>query len=180
MIEIVRQDLLDILARAIVLVKEQNTASLKELSNHTIHDASIFQDEDSITIAVLIYALSKILERGKVDANSFVHKLDEASIALAKQNYKLYRRIISSIFRVISTIDKELHLYVEEVINQAKIRKSSRVYYHGISLARAASMLGVSQWELMNYIGKTSITEYSPGNVKSRLSFARKIFKEIN
>ena len=85
---------------------------------------------------------------------------------------------MTEIFQLVSGIDKKLRLYVEEVINQAKIKKSSKIYYHGISLARAASMLGVSQWELMNYIGKTSITEFSPGNVKKRLEFTRKIFKE--
>ena len=169
---------MNILTRAKQLLKDRNLSALKELSNHTIHDASIFQDEDSITIAVLIYALSKIVERGNLNVKPFIQEIEEARLALAKQNYRLYKRTMTEIFQLVSGIDKKLRLYVEEVINQAKIKKSSKIYYHGISLARAASMLGISQWELMNYIGKTSITEFSPGNVKKRLEFTRKIFKE--
>jgi len=36
---------------------------LKELSNQTIHTASTEQDTDSITLAILIYSLSKVVER---------------------------------------------------------------------------------------------------------------------
>ena len=36
---------------------------LRELSNQTIHQASAHQDEGCITLAVLIYTLSKLIER---------------------------------------------------------------------------------------------------------------------
>ena len=62
----VRNDALQIIKRVLEILEtkeEKDTMELKELSNNTIHNASIFQDECSISIAVLIYALSKIIER---------------------------------------------------------------------------------------------------------------------
>ena len=46
-------------------VRKEDTIKLKKLSNQTIHSASIHQDADSIMIALIIYSLSKILERPK-------------------------------------------------------------------------------------------------------------------
>ncbi len=177
MIEIVRQDIIKILDEAIIALREKNISKLKEISNHTIHNASVFQDEDSVTIAVLIYALSKILERKSNDLSWFIKELNYVKLNLVRENLQLYRKAIKNLFKTISNIDRRLRLYVQEVINKAKIKKGAKIYYHGISLARAASMLGISQWELMSYIGKTSMTEFSSGNVKRRLSFTRKLFK---
>ena len=49
--DIIREDIIKILERVIdiLAVKEtKDIIELKELSNHTIHNASIFQDKDSI------------------------------------------------------------------------------------------------------------------------------------
>ena len=60
----VRNDALHIISKVIEILetkKQKHTMELKELSNNTIHNASVFQDECSVSIAVLIYALSKII-----------------------------------------------------------------------------------------------------------------------
>ena len=66
----IRNDILAVLRRLaeILEVKEEkDTLEIKELSNRVIHDASIFQDDDSVSVAVLVYALSKIIERAGND-----------------------------------------------------------------------------------------------------------------
>src|SRR3989339_1066347 len=75
---IVRNDALQILNKVIEILEtkeEKGTMELKELSNNTIHNASIFQDECSVSIAVLIYSLSKIIERNPEFNYSRVFKL---------------------------------------------------------------------------------------------------------
>ncbi|MFQ5532070.1 MAG: hypothetical protein ACE5ES_05640, partial [Candidatus Nanoarchaeia archaeon] len=44
-------------------VKTKNISVLKSLSSEAIHEASIEQDPDAVTAAVVIYSLSKIFER---------------------------------------------------------------------------------------------------------------------
>ena len=89
-----------------------------------------------------------------------------------------YRDIMKDIMNLISEVDSKIKMYIEEVISQAKIKKGSKIYEHGISAARAAEILGISQWELMGYIGNTVSSEnISTGRAKKRLLFARELFK---
>ncbi len=79
-------------------------------------------------------------------------------------------------FDFINKIDTKLKLYIEEVISKAKVKKGSKLHEHGLSIARTAEVLGISQWELMNYVGKTTISTVDGVDVKTRLNFARKLF----
>ena len=181
--ELVKKDILAVLAGVVDILdveEDRDFGDLKELSNHTIHNASIFQDEDSISIAILIYSLSKLIERreGKLNYSSVLNLLKNAQENLEEDNVELYRKTIRKLFDFISNIDTKLKLYIEEVIKQAQIKKGSKLYEHGISMARAAQILGVSQWELMSYVGKTTLTDLGGGvNINQRLSYARSIFK---
>jgi hypothetical protein len=175
--EIIKNDNIKIIEESISALKQKDVLKLKEISDHTIHNASIFQDEDSITIAVLVYALSKILERGIENHYWFEKKLEFAKIQLIKENINFYRKAIKDIFSQIAVVDSKLKIYVQEVIEKAKIKKGAKLYYHGISLARTASVLGLTQWELMNYIGKLEEPKTTTANIRERLSFARKLFK---
>ena len=181
--EVVKRDILKVLsdvARILEVEEEKDVADLRELSNHTIHNASIFQDEDSVSAAILIYSLSKVIERreGKMNYRDLLKLINGASGSLKQNRVDEYRRGIKKLFHFISTIDTKLNLYIEQVINQAEIKKGSKLYAHGISLGRAAEILGISQWELMFYIGKTNIPDVKGGvRLKDRLSYARSLFK---
>ena len=177
--EVVRQDILSVIEQADSYIKDHNTAGLKELSNHTIHNSSIFQDQDSVIMAIVIYSLSKIME--KRDGEFSSHVL--ASLSYAKSNLILgkeddYRDFIKKLMDYISKIDSKSKDYIEEVISQAKIKKGGRIYEHGISMERAAEILGISQWQLMAYVGNSEETEnFISGRTKARLSFARSLFR---
>ncbi|MEA2038066.1 MAG: hypothetical protein U9O94_11265 [Nanoarchaeota archaeon] len=181
--KVVKTDILFVLSDVIDILKvkeERDTVDLKELSNHTIHNASIFQDEDSVSIAILIYSLSKVIERreGKLNYNSLLSLLKSAKDNLEAGKFDIYRNNIEKIFNFISTVDSKLELYVEEVVGQAQIKKSSKLYDHGISLARASELMGASQWDLMSYIGKTTLTNLGGGvSIKDRLNYTRSLFR---
>lgn len=177
--ETVRKDILNVLKESRKILKTGNTALLKELSNHTIHNASIFQDEDSLSIAVVIYSISKIIERGGIDAERTASLLLNAQFFLERNDEVGYRKATKDIFRFISQNDTKLQLYIEEVVRQAEIKKGTKLFAHGISIAQAASLLDISQWELMDYVGKTRITDEPSGrvNARERLEFARRLFR---
>ncbi len=173
----VKEDILSVLTLGRAVLERQDSAGLKELSNNTIHNASIFQDSDSVSIAVIFYSLSKIMERGRLDVKPFVKLIVDASAELNKNNFEGYEAVIKKTFEAISKTDQKLGLYISKVIEQAQIKKGSKLYDHGISLAQSASVLGISQWELMSYVGKTSIAD-SVGrvDVRKRLDYARRMF----
>lgn len=182
MIEEVKKDILSILAEALEAFAREDYVGFKEISNHTIHDASIYQDEDSLSIAVIIFSLYKIAGRSqgreKEACGKIIGALSDAYELLKKGAEEDYRKALKRAFESISRTDKKFGLYVEEVINQAQIKKGSKLYEHGISASRAASLLGISQWELMGYVGKTIMpgAETETFDVRDRVNFAKKLF----
>jgi len=180
--EIVKEDVISILKEVInILSKNENNSYLiKELSNHTIHDSTIFQDDDAVTIAVIIYALSKLLER-KIDGDLkevVLSNLIKAKESLEKNDIQNYRERIDSIFKEIKKKDEKIRMYMEDVLRQAAVRKATKIHEHGVSLTRVARILGISQWELMRYVGNTKIPEEydSIYNLGERIKFAKSIF----
>ena len=183
MYDIIKKDILSVLNQLIEILKlkeETDIAQIKELSNHVIHNASIFQDEGSISVAILIYSLSKIIERDlkNLDYNKILSMLNSCVSNLKNNEDDEFRKSIKNIFNFIKTLDKKLKLYIYEVINQAQIKKGCKLCEHGISVARASEVLGISQWELMHYLGKTTLIDKfsEPINVSNRLKTARSLF----
>ncbi|MBI2654147.1 hypothetical protein HYX02_05030 [Candidatus Woesearchaeota archaeon] len=181
--DIIKRDILAVLNELVEILKvkeETDVVEVKKLSNHVIHNASVFQDEDSISVAILIYALSKIIDRKQkdLDYGKVLDMLNSCISSLNNNEDEQFRKSIKNIFNFIRTMDEKLKLYIHEVINQAQIKKGSKLCEHGISVARAAEVLGISQWELMHYLGKTTIIDQfsEPVNVTSRLKFTRGLF----
>lgn len=181
--EQIKKDILNVLDGLLDILKlkeDTDIAQVKELSNHVIHNASVFQDEDSISIAVFIYSLSKIMERNDRDLNysRLSSMINSCTINLRSNNDEAFRKSVRDLFNFIRAIDHKLRLYIYEVINQAQIKKGCKLCEHGISVARASQVLGISRWELMHYMGKTTIVDQfsEPMNVSGRLKFARGLF----
>lgn len=176
--DIVRTDIIRVFSDCVSMITSKDTTGLRDLSDHVIHNASIFQDEDSVSAAVIIYAVSKIFEKqGKIDSR-VTNNLRKIADTLEKNNLIQYKENLVSIYKTISTIDAEMKDYVEEVVGKARIKKGSRVYEHGISMSQSAQVLGTSIWELMNFVGKTRISDNfsEKYDVKKRLTIARQIF----
>ena len=177
----VMKDLLQVLKRAQRYINSQNSKKLKHLSDYTIHNASVFQDSDSLSLAVVVYAISKLLERWGFEseyADEARNLLGSAEFSLEQNNLQEYRDKMKKVFKFTASIEKEFRIYIDHVIEKAQIKKGSRLYEHGISVERAAELLGIGQWELMSYIGKTRIHDEAEviSDAKQRLEFARSLF----
>jgi len=180
---IIRKDIIKILSKVIDILEEKDETDyieLKELSDRMVNDSSIFQDEDSISVAVMVYAFAKLLDRGIPDVtyDMLFSRLVSSKDELEKNDIHEYRRIIKEIFSIISKSDKKLKLYVGNVISQAMMKKAGKIYKHGISVGVVSELTGISRWDLLKYLGQTSVVEehYDPQNIRKRLDFARKIF----
>jgi len=174
---IIKKDILNVLRQTINIVKENQLFKLREISDHVIHNAAIFQDQYSITIAVTIYSMSKIYKNG-VDSFILPH-LQNAIDFLEVGNINGYENEIKQIIKDITKKNGKTKYYVQEVLERAQIKKASKMYEHGISLGQVADALGVSMWELMDYVGKTRIIDkfdYET-NINERLEFTRGLFK---
>ncbi len=168
-------------------IKKEDNVKLKELSNQTIHTASISQDPDNIAVAVIVYSLSKIIERKKYQRYSgwdkfyktIISAIDNSIIALKKNDEKKFKENLGLVRKAISKLSGKLKKYVQEVFRKASINKASRIYEHGISMEKTAKLLGISMWELADYAGQTGISDAPESktlSVKERIKLVEEMF----
>ena len=184
-----RDNLLYILKKTKNAIKSGKIIELKRLSNKTIHSASIYHDTDNIAIAVIVYALSKVMEREKyhyysswpIFLKNCTQNLDYAISALQREDMESFRDAISGIKNSIDKLSGHLKDYLGDVFRKASINKASRIYEHGISMQQTAEMLGISVFELAEYAGKTGISDVNLSvtkGIRERIKIAEDIFSE--
>ena len=179
--DVTHRDILAVINEALIELKAKDFLALKQVSNKTIHNAGIFQDSDSISIAVILYSLSKLADRNPEPA--YIHKtialLESCRHLLEISDLTGFRDELHSLFKLISSFDKQLKLYLQEVLKKARISKGTKLYDHGISIAKAAEILDISQWDLMSYVGETQISDHFIGKVRvgKRLKDLKEFFK---
>ncbi len=162
----IKRDIMNLLKEALECLEKERIERLKNVSDHVIHNASIYQDPHSIMTAVIIYALAKILEREKVRLHhpnwenflkNVKRRIRNAIECLKKNNMECFEREMKSIEIEIWMSEKHYKMYIDYVMEKAKIKKGSKIYEHGPSLEKTANLLGITVWELMEYVGKTNI-----------------------
>ena len=185
--EVVRRDILQVLKQVQPAIKSENARKIKIASNMTIHNAGIIQDIDSITISVIVYALSKICNKPRLYENknfltfkeAMLQDLIDAQFFLKKKDINGYRTTIKKLFQETARFEKRFGTYIREAIEQSKIKRGGRLYEHGLSVGRTAQLLGISEWEMMGYLGDTKISDIHPEggvDIDHRLTITRKVF----
>ena len=186
--ERVKKEILAILQQSVAAVQQDDIKTLRDLSNRVIHSAGIYQDESVILVSVVVYGLSKVLERSDYRAyrdwgrfhQVALTSLQEAALALQQGDENRYVSILQGLLKSLDSLGSKLRAYIQEVMQRAHINKASRFYEHGVSVGRTAKLLGVSPWELMDYVGSTGIADVEENvtfDVGKRLKFARGLFR---
>ncbi len=169
-------------------VSTGDSAAIKNLSNQTNNTAALTQDPDNIAAAVIVYALSKILERENYRAlpgwNKFygiyIGAIDRIIDALKKEDDEAFRRDITLIRKAIDSLSGKLKFYIQDVFRKASINRASKLYEHGLSMEITSRLLGVSLFELADYAGSketTDIPQTKTVDVRTRIKFAMEIFE---
>ena len=162
-----REHILEVLKETKKALKNQNYIKIKYLSNEVVHNSSIHQDPDIISLAVILYSLSKLIEREhyKEYANwqnfyrDYLKGIDVLIKTIEKDDIESFREEINYVTKLINSLTGNLKIYIADVFGKAKINKASGIYEHGISMETTAKILGISVWELAEYSGQTKIAD---------------------
>jgi len=184
-----RDNILRVLRETKTAIEKEDIISLKELSNQTLHSASIYRDTDNIAIAVIVYSLSKMLERSNYQTykqwpkfiKNFKTCIDRAISALEKNQEDYFESQLKCIRKEISSLTGNFKKNVQDVFKKAEINKASKIYEHGISLEQTAHLLGVSVWDLAAYTGQSGIADVNLNITmpeKARVRQALEIFEK--
>ncbi len=184
-----KENILYLLKETLSSLSNNDFLKLKNLSNRTVHSSSIDQDGSSILVAVILYSLSKILERDfykedpawDVFYKKVLKYLSEAIVFLENDDIKNFRRSLKLIRANIDKLSGNLKIYISDVFRKAEINKASKIYEHGISMEKTAKLLGISLWELANYSGQKLVfeknNESKTVDIKSRIKLVKKFFE---
>ena len=164
-----------------------DSTKMRSLSDQTINTASLTQDSDNIAVAVMVYSLSKIIEREdyrsldgwEIFYRLFSSALDRAIKDVEDNDIEKFRKDFEMMRKAINKISGKLRKYIEEVFTQAEINKASRIHAHGMSMEQTAQLLGITMYDLAEYVGKTGISEAPEGKtmgVKDRIEMAVRFF----
>ena len=183
-----KEHVIQILEKTKKAIKNDDIARLKELSNQTIHTASTEQDTDSITIAILIYSLSKIIERkhqyGEKECREFCNfafkEMEKVLKSLRNDGDGAFTKSLEKLMQKLTKSSGEFKNNVEDVFRKARINKASKIYEHGISMEQTANLLGITMYELSSYMGQkgSENSQYSKTmSVKDRIKLAMDFFR---
>lgn len=181
-----RRDIQNVLDGAYGNIKSGRYDILHGLSDHVIHSLSIYQTEDILKVAVLVYSLNKILEEEKFEAvgverfrAQVLKYLDNSRKSLRTRKDDVYEAELNKLWHYVRRFSTKIRLYVEDLLTAARVSKGGKLYEHGLSLGRAAETAGVTEWELMGRAGKTKISEQvkkSPALNKRRIALLEELF----
>jgi PIN domain nuclease of toxin-antitoxin system len=180
-----REHIISLLEHAKIAAKKEDVVALRRLSDQTTHSSAIYQDEDNILVAVTIYSISKIIEKGKKyykeSYQNYLKKylaiLNTALKHLKKGEEKKFRDHIKIQLQS-KDLSSDLKMHMQSLFRKGKINKAGKIYEHGISMQKTAKLLGISIWELAEYVGSTQkdIKQSETVNVKKRLRLAQEMF----
>ena len=183
-----REHILNILLKTREALRKKDYFNIKSLSDKVIHHASVHQDFNVISIAVIIYSLSKLIERESYRTEKnwgrfydrYYMNIENLISALKNKDIEKFHSQIVSNRELIEGLSGKLKFYISEVFRRAKINKASRIYEHGISMEKTAKILGISLWELSEYTGKTGIADVNLAltlPIKERIKIAEEVFR---
>lgn len=182
-----KEHILNVLKKVRTAFKNEDYIEIKNLSDNVIHGCSVDQDPDCIAVAVVIYSLSKLIERESYKTEKqwpkffkeYLKNIDDAILALEKDDTETFRNEIIQIRELIENLSGGLKRHINYVFRKAQINKASKIYEHGISMEKTAKILGISIWELAEYAGKTGIGDVNLGitmPIKQRIKQAEEAF----
>ena len=181
------EHVVNILEEAKQAAERGDIIRLKQLSDQTIHSTAIYQDSDNILVAIIVYSLSKLLERRQNYSPKdfekyfkyYLDTIDYSRNCINQNNCPLFRDRIKEMLSY-RGLSSDLKKSVGEVFEKAKINKASKIYEHGISMGATAKLLGISLWDLTSYVGQGTINDMKEGetlNIRARVKKALDFFE---
>ena len=169
-------------------ISRDDSATINSLSNQTNNTAALTNDPDNIAAAVIIYALSKIMERRdyaklqgwKKFYDTYLGAIGRIIDAIENKDDKGYRNNIKELRAAIESLSGKLKDYIQDVFRKASINKASKIYEHGISMETTAKLLGITMFELASYAGEkqtADVPQTKTVDVKERIKLAMDFFK---
>lgn len=184
-----KENILKILEGTKDSIQKGDASTIKNLSNQTTNTAALTHDPDNIAIAVIVYSISKLLERQdyqklpgwKEFYNNIFKSINNTISAIKSNNEEKIKINLNNLRNSLIKVSGSLKKYIQDIFRKASINKASKLYEHGISMEKTAKLLGITMYELASYAGQREQLAETPIvkgiNIKSRIKLAMDLFR---
>jgi len=184
-----KENILKILEGTKASIQKGDATTINNLSNQTTNTIALTHDSDNIAIAVVIYSISKLLERPDYQKlpgwnefyNTIFKGIDNIITSIKSNDEAKIKEDIGCLRKSLIKVNGNLKKYIEDVFRKASINKASKLYEHGISMEKTARLLGITMFELASYSGQKEQVSETPIakeiDVKSRIKLAMEMFR---
>ena len=125
--EPIMSDFIDILHRAAIALKNRDSVYLRRISDLSIDTASIIQAETPVSLAVIVYALSKIVDRIETREDPqqtailerVQNRLEKAEILLQKEKFKDYEEVTKEMIDAFSQKCRECFQELDAILTES-------------------------------------------------------------
>lgn len=179
------ETLLNAISEIVSAFKRRNSNLLRAASNRCAEATALEEGKVFITLAIFSYVLAKLLEkprylgRKRDDVFEEVEKgLNECLEHARAGKVEKIEKAVESLNSEINEIDVADKRYITGLFEKGKLKVAARLYAQGVSLGRAAELVGVDRHDVQSYAGKTMMYDRLPsvGGIEDRLKKVRKIF----
>lgn len=147
---------------------DRDTFRLRELSDQCSDAAFIDPGRKIIQVGIIGYAFHKILLKR--------HYQSKFGPLLSDTLNRLESGDLEGIIENIKVFDRRHGFFQGNVVKKARIKIGARLYTRGMSLGRAADLVGVNVSDILKYSGGTQVHEKTDGKpLKERLDTARRL-----
>jgi len=161
-------------------VENKDAIALRRVSAQANSEAAIEGHREMILLALVNYALSKILSKvhytnvGEKFYQKVIKHLKNAKSGSKEEMIKE----LESIEDMVIKLDKVEGNYEQDLIQKAMVKKAAKLYEQGLSLRRASELTGADPAEVLNFVGGSKMHEFKgEGKNAKRLKVAREVFK---
>ena len=180
--EEIRQEILHDLTTALRILQtreDQDIEQLRELSDHAIEDIAVQKDLELVSVTVLLYSIYKVFTSFTNEQyKDLVKQLGVATKALDAQNLGAYNRCLKILYEIVTKSNAKVQEHLQDVMQAARIKKGASLLQRGLSIGQAAGIMGLSNWDLQQYAGKTVMLAQHDEKMpaKKRLQTAFRLF----
>ncbi len=180
--EDIRKEIIGDLQKAISIFETRESKDIEELktlSDHAIEDIAVQKDLELVSVTVLIYSLYKI--GICIDEQAYIQVLQElqkAKDGLEQRNLGKYNSSMKKLYELIQSCNAQVKEHLNDVMQAARIKKGTTLLQRGLSIGQAAGLMGLSNWELQQYAGKTTALDQHTEKIPAadRMKEALQIF----
>ncbi|MDN5367081.1 MAG: hypothetical protein PWQ11_492 [Candidatus Diapherotrites archaeon] len=158
--------------------EEEDDEFLRNLAVEMAKNAAVDQDKQKARLAVIAYALSKILAKPHFKQSPNWPRYRNAIIsALRDAEMGRETNVIERVERTIRRIDEEDGHFVKNIMDKARSKMAAIAYSVGISTSIAAHLFDADKNDLLDYIGKMKVhDEHIPRiGIKERIEALRRM-----